>query len=44
MKTKKIVIAFLTVCFALTLLSSCHRSTCPTFNKGEVEEPTELRV
>lgn len=39
---KKINITIVTlvfVAFVTIALSSCHRNTCPTFNKVEVEAP-----
>lgn len=40
MKKLNITIATIAlVAFVTIALSSCHRNTCPTFNKVEVETP-----
>lgn len=41
---KKVNITILSlafVAFVTIALSSCHRNTCPTFNKVEVEAPVK---
>jgi hypothetical protein len=41
MKTRKIIVGITGVLLFITLLSSCHRNTCPTFGKASVR--TEVR-
>ena len=33
MKTRKLIVALVSVFFVANMLVSCHRSTCPTFGK-----------
>lgn len=44
MKSRKLIIALVTVFFAATLLSSCHRSTCPTFGNGKADVRMDVRA
>lgn len=36
MKTRKIIVGIAGVLLFITLLSSCHRNTCPTFGKVDI--------
>ncbi len=36
MKSRKFIVAMVTVFFVASTLVSCHRSTCPTFGKADI--------
>lgn len=44
MKSRKLIVALVTVFFTITLLSACHRSTCPTFDRGQVDLRMDVRA
>lgn len=44
MKTRKLIVGLVAVFFTIALLSSCHRSTCPTFGKDQVDVRMNVRA
>lgn len=44
MKSRKLMIALAAVFLTITLLSACHRSTCPTFGKDQADVRTDIKA